>query len=196
VKLEDCNWMQVEAYLGRDDRIVVPVGSTEQHAYLSLATDSILAHRVSVEAAEPLGVLVLPAMPFGIAPGFASFPGTVSLQPETLAAVLTDALDTLYGQGFRGFLLVNGHGGNIPVGAPLEQWAQSRVSARVRFHSWWDRRRSERSQSGSIPRLPTPPGSRTSPGRVSQGSTYLGARRRRSPTPRRCASSTRTRSEP
>ena len=54
--------MQLEAYLQRDDRIVLPIGSTEQHAYLSLATDSILAERVAVEAAEPLGVPVLPVL--------------------------------------------------------------------------------------------------------------------------------------
>ena len=40
------NWMQVEEYLTRDDRIVLPIGSTEQHAYLSLATDVILAERL------------------------------------------------------------------------------------------------------------------------------------------------------
>src|SRR5919201_13347 len=51
------NWMQVEEYLTRDDRVVLPLGSTEQHGYLSLETDNILAERVSVEAAEPLGVL-------------------------------------------------------------------------------------------------------------------------------------------
>ena len=133
--------MQVEAYVSRiagDDRVVLPIGSTEQHAYLSLGTDSILAERVAVEAAEPLGVLVLPAMPFGIAPGFAAFPGTVSLRAETLAAVLTETLDTLHGQGFRGFLVVNGHGGNLPAQGPLEEWARGRADARLRFHSWWD----------------------------------------------------------
>src|SRR6266508_2053306 len=138
MKLYDLNWMQVGPYLERDDRVVLPIGSTEQHAYLSLGTDTILAHRVAVEAAEPLGVLVLPALPFGIAPGFAAFPGTVSLRPATLAAVLTETLDTLYGQGFRGFLAVNGHGGNIPVGETLEEWARGREAARLRFHSWWD----------------------------------------------------------
>jgi creatinine amidohydrolase len=130
--------MQVETYLEHDDRVVVPVGSTEQHAFLSLGTDSILAERVAAEAAAPLGVLVLPAMPFGIAPGFTAFPGTVSLQPETLAAVLTETLETLWGQGFRGFLVVNGHGGNLPVQARLEEWAGGRDRARLRFHSWWD----------------------------------------------------------
>jgi creatinine amidohydrolase len=138
VKIEDANWMQVEDYLEQDDRVVIPIGSTEQHAYLSLGTDTILAHRVAVEAAEPLGVPVLPALPFGIAPGFVAFPGTVSLRLETLAAVLTETLDALYGQGFRGFLLVNGHGGNIPVGDALETWARGHDEARLRFHSWWD----------------------------------------------------------
>ena len=46
--------MQVEAYLKTDDRCVLPLGSTEQHAYISLATDSILSERLALEAAEPL----------------------------------------------------------------------------------------------------------------------------------------------
>ena len=131
MRLYDLNWMQVEEYLGRDDRIVLPVGSTEQHAYLSLGTDSILAERISVEAADPLGVLVAPAMPFGIAPGFAAFPGTVTLRPQTLVAVLTETLDTLRGQGFRRFLVVNGHGGNTPARDAVEETG-------ALWHDWWD----------------------------------------------------------
>jgi len=131
------NWMQVEKYLERDDRVVLPIGSTEQHAYLSLATDLILAERVSVEAAEPLGVPVMPVLPFGIAPGFTAYPGTVSLQTGTLVAVLTDALDVLHSQGFRRFLVVNGHGGNTRVEAPLAAWAASQDGAQLRFHSWY-----------------------------------------------------------
>jgi creatinine amidohydrolase len=138
MRLADLNWLQVEEYLRGDDRVVLPVGSTEQHAYLSLATDSILAERVSVEAAESLGVLVLPAMPFGISPGFAAFPGSVSLRPETLVAVVSEVLHTLHGQGFRRFLVVNGHGGNVVAQEPLEAWARTRDAARLRFHSWWD----------------------------------------------------------
>ncbi|HEY0479500.1 MAG TPA: creatininase family protein [Kofleriaceae bacterium] len=58
MKITEMNWMQVESYLKRDDRAVVPIGSTEQHAGLSLGVDLILSERVSVEAAEPLGVPV------------------------------------------------------------------------------------------------------------------------------------------
>jgi creatinine amidohydrolase len=37
---EDMSWMAVERYLQHDDRLVVTIGSCEQHAYLSLATDA------------------------------------------------------------------------------------------------------------------------------------------------------------
>jgi creatinine amidohydrolase len=130
--------MQLEAYLERDDRIVLPLGSTEQHAYLSLATDNILAERSAVEAAEPLGVPVLPTLPFGLTPAFAAFPGSPSLRVETFLAVLRDLLDSLYGQGFRRFLLVNGHGGNLPAGSLVREWTSAHTDAQALFHSWWE----------------------------------------------------------
>ena len=49
MRIADLNWMQVEEYLQSDDRAVVPLGSVEQHAYLSLAVDEILAERVAIE---------------------------------------------------------------------------------------------------------------------------------------------------
>src|SRR5437879_12050357 len=114
MRVQDGNGRQVERYLEGDDRIVVPLGSVEQHAYLSLGVDMILSERVAAEAAEPLGVPVLPALPYGLTPYFAAYPGSPTLRVETYASVLRDLLDSLYGQGFRRFLLVNGHGGNEP----------------------------------------------------------------------------------
>src|SRR5712664_2319448 len=109
--------MQLEEYLSHDDRIVLPLGSTEQHAYLSLATDAILAERVAVEAADPLGIPVLPALACGITPYFAAFPGSPSIRLETYLVVVGELLSSLRGQGFQRVLLVNGHGGNTPVEA-------------------------------------------------------------------------------
>jgi creatinine amidohydrolase len=141
VRARDLNWLQVEEYLSRDDRVVLPVGSTEQHGYLSLETDNILAERVSAEAAEPLGVLVLPALAYGLTPSFAAYPGSPSLRLETFLAVLRDLLDSLHGQGFRRFLLVNGHGGNIAGGSLVREWAAAHPGAQAIFHSWWSSER-------------------------------------------------------
>ncbi len=137
MRVRDLNWLQLEEYLRGDDRIVLPIGSTEQHAYLSLETDTILAERVSVEAAEPLGVPVLPALPYGLTPSFAAYPGSPTLRLETLLAVVRDLLDSLHGQGFRRILVVNGHGGNAPVDAARREWAAAHEDAQVLFHDWW-----------------------------------------------------------
>jgi creatinine amidohydrolase len=138
MRVRGLNWMQLEAYLERDDRIVLPLGSTEQHGYLSLETDNILAERVSVEAAEPLGVPVLPVLPYGLTAMFAAaYPGSPTLKLETYAALLRELLDSLYAQRFRRFLIVNGHGGNTPAGPLAREWAAEHPDAQTIFHSWW-----------------------------------------------------------
>jgi creatinine amidohydrolase len=135
------NWLQVEEYLERDDRVVLPLGSTEQHGYLSLETDNILAERVSAEAADPLGVLVLPVLAYGLTPSFARYPGSPTLRLETFVAVLRDLLDSLHAQGFRRLLLVNGHGGNIAGGSLVREWVAANPEAQAIFHSWWSSER-------------------------------------------------------
>ncbi|HSC72963.1 MAG TPA: creatininase family protein [Gaiellaceae bacterium] len=140
MRVRDLNWMQLEEYLARDDRIVLPVGSTEQHAYLSLETDNIIAERLAVEAAEPLSVPVLPVLAFGVT-GFTMFPGSPSLQPETYGAVVRDILSSLHAQGFRRFFVVNGHSGNKPDAALA--WAEATAGAAVIWHEVWDGRPDE-----------------------------------------------------
>ena len=132
------NWSQVERYLETDDRCVLPLGSTEQHAGLSLSVDSILSERVATEAAAPLGVPVFPVQPYGITPYFLAYPGSVSLRVSTYLALVRDVLDSLHGQGFRRILLVNGHGGNAPAGALAIEWMADHPGTAVKFHNWWN----------------------------------------------------------
>lgn len=138
MKITDMNWMQVEAYLRRDDRAALPLGSTEQHGYLSLAADCILPERVAVEAAEPLGIPVFPVLAYGVTPSFREFPGSVSLRIETHLAVVRDILESLAHSGFRRILIVNGHGGNTASQSLAQEWAADHPGCRVKFHNWWN----------------------------------------------------------
>jgi len=138
MRITEMNWMQVESYLKSDDRCIIPIGSTEQHGYLSLGVDLILADRVANEAAEPLGVPVFPVMPYGIAPYFASYPGTVSLKVETLLAVARDVITSVHRSGFRRILIVNGHGGNQPVAGLAGDMMVEHPRLSIKFHSWWN----------------------------------------------------------
>src|SRR5690349_23211969 len=108
MRISEMDWRMVEDWVRQDDRCILPLGSTEQHAGLSLATDAILAERIAVEAAEPVNVPVFPVLPFGLAPYFSGFPGTVTLRVATFAALIRDILESLKGSGFRRIMIVNG----------------------------------------------------------------------------------------
>ncbi|WP_322997687.1 creatininase family protein [Castellaniella sp.] len=137
MQIEQMNWFQAEEHLKHDDRVIMPLGSTEQHAYLSLCTDFILSSRLAQEAGDRVGVPVYPGLPFGMTSYFREFPGTVSLRPDTYGALITDILDSLYHSGFRRVFLINGHGGNSPVQTYIGNWLNQHEDARVVIHNWW-----------------------------------------------------------
>ena len=137
MRIADMDWRMVEDWTRHDDRCVLPLGSTEQHAGLSLATDAINAERVALEAAEPLGIPVFPVLSYGLTPYFSDYPGTVTLRLATYAALLRDILDSLKHAGFRRIMIVNGHGGNQPASLLAQEWMMDNPDARVRVHDWW-----------------------------------------------------------
>jgi len=138
MRIADMNWFQVETYLKSDDRAIVPLGSTEQHAYLSNSVDSILSEKLALDAAEPYGIPVFPVLAYGITPYFATYPGSVSLRMETYGRIITDVLDSLHSTGFKRILFVNGHGGNTPGQTAALEWLNAHPECRIRWHNWWN----------------------------------------------------------
>ncbi len=137
MRIDQMVWSEVEEYLRSDDRCVLPLGSTEQHAYISLGTDTILSGGVAEEAAEPLGVPVYPVLPYGITPYFMAYPGTVTISPNTYDRVLLEILGSVRRHGFRRILVVNGHGGNSPARPAVEGWAARKDGVQLIWHDWW-----------------------------------------------------------
>lgn len=96
-----------------------PIGATEQHGYhLPVACDALLAEGVARGAAETvkeMNLLVLPTLTYGLSGHHMSLSGTLTLQPETMLAVISDICDALIEQGVRRLVLLNGHGGNSNI---------------------------------------------------------------------------------
>lgn len=102
------------------DIVALPWGATEPHnLHLPYLTDCILAHDVAVDAAElalqryGIRCMVMPPVAMGSQnPGQRELAFCVHSCYETQKAVLTDIVASLYGQGIRRMVIVNGHGGN------------------------------------------------------------------------------------
>lgn len=114
-ELFSSTWDEVAA-LDRDRAVVVlPVGAIEAHGpHLPLGTDVLIAEAMARAGAARLSArgheaLILPTLAYTAAPFAANFPGTISLSPATVTAVLVDMARSLSGQGFRVLAIANAH---------------------------------------------------------------------------------------
>jgi creatinine amidohydrolase len=137
--LTELGWPDVAAYLERDDRIILPAGSTEQHGrHLPLGTDVAVPVELARRLGERTGVLVAPALSYGMSLHHLGFPGSISLRPETLTRVLEDILRSLYRHGFRRVFVINGHGGNTAsFQVALANVMGGLAELAVRLRHWW-----------------------------------------------------------
>ena len=84
-RLQELKWPDVKEYLENDQRIILPIGSTEQHSFwLPLGTDSMVAIALAEEAAKKTDVLVAPPLWMGWSPHHMALPGTITIRPEIL----------------------------------------------------------------------------------------------------------------
>jgi creatinine amidohydrolase len=99
---------------------VLPVAAIEQHGpHLPVYTDACVAEGMVKRAVELLPAeipaLFMPVQAVGKSNEHISSPGTLTLSWETLTRVLLDLGDSVHRAGVRKLVLINSHGGNVPV---------------------------------------------------------------------------------
>lgn len=108
--LHEMKWPEIKDYLEKDDVILLPVGSVEQHGFhLPLMTDTAQAIMLAEAVSEETGVLVAPPIWYGWSPHHLAYPGSVTLRPETFAAIIEDVCLSLIYHKFNRIIVINGH---------------------------------------------------------------------------------------
>jgi creatinine amidohydrolase len=109
-------WPEVEEAGARDTPILVPVAVIEQHSlHLPLATDTYGAHLLcsliqKELAARDIPVLIAPPYYFGVNATTSMYPGSLTIKPETMRALLVEILENYARWGLRQQFIVNHHG--------------------------------------------------------------------------------------
>lgn len=131
-------WDEAKKVFPKYDFVALVTGSHEQHSlHLPLMTDSIIGEyfgkRLAEEAERRAGIkiLLLPTLWLGYSGEHTNFPGTVTVDPKTLENVLLDIAVSLKRHGAGRFLIINSHGGNVPV----VQVAVDRIERQVGLQS-------------------------------------------------------------
>jgi len=95
--------------------VILPVGVVEEHgAHLPLGLDSFAAEAYSEAAAPHLeekgyDVVIAPTISYGVAHQALDFPGTLTLQPDTLRSLVMDIGRSLARHGLDRLVILNGH---------------------------------------------------------------------------------------
>jgi creatinine amidohydrolase len=119
----------------------LPVGATEQHGpHLATGTDTLLAERIALDATRRSGDIMLPALAYGCSLGHTDrWPGTISLHPTTMTAVVVEIGRWVFASGFRKLVILNSHATNgPPCGSAVLQLRYELPDLRLRFASTFE----------------------------------------------------------
>lgn len=115
MKIAEATWQEIGQF-SKEAVVVIPTGSLEQHgAHLPLITDTLIVTAIAnaVESGLMEEMLLLPTIWLGASSHHLPFAGSVSASCATYVAGIREVVDNYHRHGFRKFLLLNGHGGNI-----------------------------------------------------------------------------------
>jgi creatinine amidohydrolase len=103
---------EVRFILERDARLLVPVGTCEQHGpHLPLGCDTIIVERLADDLSASLEILRAPTIEYGVNTATdRPFPGNAAVRRKTLHRWMNDLLGSWEEAGVESFIILTAHG--------------------------------------------------------------------------------------
>ncbi len=109
----------VRAALARDARLLVPVGTCEQHGpHLPLGCDTYIVERLADDLSSSFSILRAPTIPYGVnTVTKRPYPGNATVRRKTLHRWMNDLLWSWEQCGVDAFIILTAHGHDPADGA-------------------------------------------------------------------------------
>jgi creatinine amidohydrolase len=102
---------EIAETLAADGRLIVPVGTCEQHGrHLPLGADTLIVEHLADDLSAEFNILRAPTIEYGVnVDSERGFAGNASMRKKTLHRMLNDLLDTWESTGVTEFILLTAH---------------------------------------------------------------------------------------
>lgn len=142
--MENTNWIKFMSSSEFDERrktcdtVILPVGATEVYGpHLPMGSDILVAQALAEKVAEKVNAMIGPSLEVGESYSLTKYPGTLFLRPETWEMVVGDYMESLMRQGFKKFMFINGHAGNVPLIGHLCRPLERERGIKTAQVDWW-----------------------------------------------------------
>ncbi len=117
---------EVEERLKKNDLIIIPIGSTENHGpHACFGEDTFLVTRMAELVAQKTGCTVAQPIWYGSHPyHHLGMPGTIVVDDDVFKAVIRSVMAGFWNAGFRKQILLNGHGQEYVIPSAIHQFAK------------------------------------------------------------------------
>ena len=120
------------------DTVIIPGGAIEVYGpHMPLGSDSIVSEGICQLVAEKTNAIIGPMIEVGESAALGMFPGTIIIKPETYSAVMKDVIDSLIKWGYKNFMFINMHAGNVPIISQIARDYQREKGIKCGQIDWW-----------------------------------------------------------
>jgi creatinine amidohydrolase len=137
-KIMEMSWTEFERRKKETDTVIIPTGAVEVYGpHLPMGTDCIVAEEISRLVGERTKALIAPMIELGESTGLIGFPGTLTLSKETFHQAIDGLFTELIRHGFKNYLFITGHAGNVDSISYLCRKYQREKSVLCGQVDWW-----------------------------------------------------------
>lgn len=136
--IKEMSWTEFRDRKATCDTVIIPGGAIEVYGpHLPLGTDSLVSWKMCELLAERTGAMIGPTIEAGESDVLFNFPGTVRIRPHTYELVMRDIIESMIKWGFKNFLFLNMHAGNVPIITQLCREYQRSAGIKCAQIDWW-----------------------------------------------------------